>query len=102
MTFRKYKNVQHNGFDSKREARRAQDLELLQKIGEIKNLQYQVKFELIPKQDGERPVAYVADFVYEDKTGVRHVADAKGMKTPAYVIKRKLMRFIHGVKVEEL
>lgn len=68
--------------------------------GQIRGLKWQVRFELIPKQSGERACHYVADFVYEEN-GVRVVEDCKGMRTPLYVVKRKLMLFVHGIKIRE-
>lgn len=98
----KYRSRHHNGYASKREANRAAELQLLQHIGEITALEFQVKYELIPKQEGERAVTYTADFRYRDKLGNLHVEDAKGMKTQQYVIRRKLMKFIHGIRIEEV
>ena len=106
-------------FDSKKEARRWQELRLLEKAGEIFDLQRQVKFILIPaqrepdtvgKRGGtikgkllERECAYVADFVYceagKDKPTVE---DTKGIRTTEYVIKRKLMLYIHGIRIKEV
>jgi hypothetical protein len=42
--------------ESGHEAKRAIDLQWLEHLGEISNLRYQVRFKLLPKQDGERPV----------------------------------------------
>lgn len=98
----KFGNKRTNGYASKREAQRAADLQLLLKIGEISDLQEQVKFELIPKQEGERAVTYTADFVYRDKSGEVVVEDSKGMKTQQYIIRRKLMLFIHKIRVREV
>lgn len=90
-------------FDSKKEAHRYQQLVLMQKAGYIKDLQRQVKYEVIPKQDGERACHYIADFVYTDAgTGETIVEDTKGFKTDAYKIKRKLMLLVHGIKIREL
>ena len=89
--------------DSRKEARRWCELKLLEKAGKISDLDRQVKFELIPKQDGERACHYVADFVYHDtETGEKVVEDTKGKKTKDYVIKRKLMLYIHGIKIREI
>lgn len=80
----------------------------MQKSGKIANLDRQVKFELIPSQRVcgkvvERAVHYVADFVYVDtETEKRVVEDSKGFKTKDYIIKRKLMLFIHGIRVREV
>jgi len=102
----KFRNRKTKGFDSKKEFRRAQELQLLEKIGEISDLDYQVPFELIPKQLDEhgktieRPVIYKADFRYE-QAGKIVVEDTKGMRTRDYVIKRKLMLFRHGIRILE-
>lgn len=73
----------------------------------IKNLQLQRVYTLIgPQKDEtgkiiERPVKYIADFVYE-KDGKTVVEDAKGMKTDVYKIKRKLMLSIYGIRIQEV
>lgn len=107
-------------FDSRKEARRYQELLLLQRAGVIKNLQRQVKYVLIPAQyesyerygkNGqeltpgkkliERECAYVADFVYEED-GKTVIEDTKGFKTKDFIIKRKLMLHIHGIRIREV
>lgn len=88
-------------FDSKREAARWLELKLLERAGEITDLRRQVKFTLIPKQQGERECAYIADFTYTEK-GALVVEDVKGAKTPEYIIKRKLMLEKHGIRVKEV
>ena len=107
-------------FDSRKEARRYQELLLLQRAGAIRNLQRQVKYVLIPAQydtyarlgkkgqrlkDGkvllERECAYIADFVYEEN-GKTVVEDTKGVKTKDYTIKRKLMLYVHNIKIREV
>lgn len=87
-------------FDSVKEFHRWGVLRLLERAGKIQNLQRQVKFELIPKQDGERACTYVADFVYMEN-GKQVVEDCKGFKTDAYKMKRKLMLWVHGIKIKE-
>ena len=96
-------------FDSKREAMRWRELALLQRSGEIADLRRQVKFILVPAQVdengkiAERAVSYVADFVYSDMhSGETVVEDAKGMHTREYIIKRKLMRYVHGIRIREV
>lgn len=93
-------------FDSVKEYRRFCDLSLLEKAGKIANLQRQVPFLLIPSQriDGkvaERACNYIADFVYE-KDGQQVVEDTKGFKTKDYIIKRKLMLHVHGIRINEV
>ena len=94
-------------FDSVREAKRYRDLSLLQRAGEISDLRCQVKYTLIPGQKKpsggtERPVTYTADFVYKDKAGREIVEDSKGMRTQQYIIRRKLMLWVHGIEVKEV
>ena len=106
-------------FDSKKEARRFQELRLLQAAGKITDLQRQVKFVLIPAQREpdtltktgktkpgkliEREVYYKADFVYiESWTGEKIVEDAKGLRTKEYILKRKLMLYVHGIRIREV
>ena len=86
--------------DSIKEANRWCELKLLERTGKIQHLQRQVKYALIPKQDGERAVEYIADFVYH-KDGKLVVEDVKGKKTKDYIIKRKLMLWVHGIKIKE-
>ena len=108
-------------FDSRKEYFRYRELLLLERAGKIKELRRQVRFELIPPQydpverysqktgkrltDGkklaERGVYYLADFVYSLPDGSQVVEDVKGMKTQEYIIKRKLMRQVHGIKILE-
>lgn len=119
MTKYHSKKVELDGiiFDSHKEAKRYRELTLLEKAGEINDLQRQVKFVLIPtqrepdtkgKRGGtikgkvlERECAYIADFVYMEN-GERVVEDTKGYKTKEYTIKRKLMLYIHNIRVKEV
>lgn len=80
-------------FDSKKEASRYQELKLLEKAKMIEDLRLQVRLEIVPKQQGERNVVYVADFMYFDKTLNKCIIeDTKGFKTKDYIIKRKLVK----------
>ena len=93
-------------FDSRKEYFRWHELSLLQKAGVVSGLQRQVRYELIPSQriDGkvvERPVHYVADFVYQ-QDGQTIVEDTKGFKTKDYILKRKLMLHVHGIRIREV
>ena len=102
---RKYGNVPTRGYASKREAERAQELMILQYGKFIRNLREQVRYLLIPRQGTECGISYIADFVYEEDTGhgwETVVEDAKGVRTPEYIIKRKLMLFVHGIKIREV
>lgn len=105
----KYKNIKSGGYDSRKEQGFALQLELLRKCNDPKqrviDVREQVKFELLPKQDGERAVHYIADFVVQYACGRTEVIDVKSAvtrKLPAYVLKRKMMKFFHGVTVWEV
>lgn len=102
----KYKNrkVERGGikYDSQKEAKRAFDLELKQRAGEVSELKRQVKFILqdsfkIPskktKQGFEtiKEITYIADFTYF-MGGEFYIEDVKGYKTPEYKIKAKMLR----------
>ena len=93
-------------FESRKEARRYQELRLLERAGEIQNLQRQVKFELLPSQryNGkviERPVNYIADFTYTEN-GKLVVEDTKGFRTKEYMLKRKMMLYLCGIRIREV
>ena len=86
--------------DSVKEANRWCELNLMLRAGLIRDLQRQVKFELLPKQEGERAVYYIADFVYMEN-GVKVVEDVKGCRTEVYKLKKKMMLYFHGIRIRE-
>lgn len=105
-------------FDSRREYLRWCVLKRLQEDGVITDLERQKKFVLIPaqrepnsrgKRGGikkgktiERECSYIADFAYYDKKADKYVVeDAKGIRTKDYIIKRKLMLWVHNVRIYE-
>jgi hypothetical protein len=98
----KYGAVRTNGYASKREAQKALDLHALASVGAILNLREQVPFILVPGNGRVGPIRYISDFCWEDKDGALHVADAKGMPTPVYKLKKKMMFLLLGIEVEEL
>ena len=115
--------ITHEGetFDSKKEFRRWQELRMLERSGLIQGLRRQVKYVLIPAQyetyprfsdktgkrlkDGKRQVfretSYIADFVYSHFDGSTTVEDVKGVRTKEYIIKKKLMLWVHGIRIIE-
>lgn len=124
MKMNKYQAIKTivNGieFDSRKEARRYQELLLLQRTGVIQDLKTQVKYILIPAQyetferygkngqrlkDGQRLLekecSYIADFVYTENDK-EIVEDAKGVRTKDYIIKRKLMLKEHNIRIKEV
>lgn len=113
----KYNNKASGRYASRLEARRAFELKVLERKGIISELREQVRFELLPSQYGEcgkdlkgktvkvlleRPCFYIADFVYRDANGNMVVEDTKGFHTKDYIIKRKLMLYIHGIIIKKI
>lgn len=99
-------------FDSVKEFDRYQQLALMERAGEISDLQVQKKFPLVPPQklsDGSilRGMDYICDFAYM-QGGEQRIEDVKGYKNPAsaayrvFQIKKKLMKWIHNVEVYEI
>ena len=89
-----------------------------EKEGKIRDLRRQVTFVLLPTQFrdevvhlktkdkilrrvAERPVTYIADFVYQ-KDGETVAEDFKGFPDEKYPIKRKMMLYFHNIAVKEI
>lgn len=93
-------------FDSALEASRYAELLLLEKAGQIGDLQCQVKIALMG-QDGPvltptgRQMHYRADFTYRDQTGAEIIEDAKGFRTEQYRIKRAILNAM-GFTIREI
>lgn len=85
-------------FASKGEAMRYQELRLLEQAGQISGLELQPKFRL--EVNGVKIADYVADFRYTE-AGQVVTEDYKGMKTPVYRIKKKLVKALHNVDILE-
>ena len=108
----KYRNskvtVKGITYDSKKEAHRHAELQLMERAGLISDLERQVKYVLIPSQriDGkvvEREVSFTADFRYikDGETIVEDVKSKITRKEPKYIIKRKMMLYFHGIRIKE-
>ena len=88
-------------FDSKAEYRRWCDLKLLEKAGEISHLKRQVPFKIAVRD--EHICTYICDFAYVPKGDCAAIfEDVKGVKTPVYRLKRKLMSAVHGIEITEV
>lgn len=105
-------------FDSKKEGLYYLKLKDMERRGEISELRLQVPYELLPtiyrdevvhlktknkvvKRLIQRAVTYVADFVYV-QDGKEMVIDAKGMRLPDYILKKKMMLALKGIEVIEV
>jgi hypothetical protein len=98
-------------FDSKFEAHRYTELKLMEKAGLIRDLKLQVRFPIIINE--EKVCTYVADFTYVEKMPPLDykgtpwvleqpvVEDAKGMRTPVYNLKKRLMKAVLGIDIKE-
>ena len=88
-------------FDSKAEAKRYSELRWLEKAGKIKNLERQVRYDL--EVNGVKIGFYKADFRYWDQASSQQIVeDVKGMRTPVFAIKAKLMKALHRVEIVEI
>lgn len=87
-------------FDSKKEAKRYIQLKQMERAGLIADLKLQVPFVLINKSSYGREIKYIADFVYTEN-GIETVEDVKGVKTPVYRLKKRLMAERYGIKIKE-
>ena len=105
----KYKNkkivVDGIEFDSKKEAKRYQELLLIQRAGIITDLKRQVPYTLVPafnlNKKRYRAMSYIADFVYKENDK-EVVEDCKGYRTEVYKIKKKLMAYIYQIEIREV
>ena len=98
----KYKNIKTTldgiKFDSRKEAKRYNELKLMERCGLIKNLELQKPYELQPsfKKHNKtyRAIKYIADFVYYDvereQIVVEDVKSPATAKDKAYIIKKKM------------
>jgi hypothetical protein len=88
-------------FDSQHEASIYRELLLLQRQGMIRNLERQVPFKL--EVEGCLVGKYIADFRYICISSEEAITiDAKGVKTPVYKLKKKLMKAIYNVDIIEM
>jgi hypothetical protein len=95
----KFGNVRTNGFASKREAKRYEELTWLEKAGEIRDLKTQVGFDLHVKDT--KVSRYIADFTYTTSHGTTVVEDSKGFRTPLYQLKKKMLAAEYGIVILE-
>lgn len=94
-------------FHSQKEARRYQELKLLEKAGEIHSLSVQPRFPLmaIRESDGQRGHVgnYIGDFRYCERGSVALIVeDVKGFKTPLYRWKKKHVEAQYGIEIREV
>jgi hypothetical protein len=96
------KKTEYNGviYDSKKEANRAMELDLMIKAGDVIKVERQPRFDIYV--NGVFIAYYKADFKIFYPKGYFEVEDVKGMKTPVYRLKKKLVETIYGITINEI
>jgi len=96
----KYHAVKTGEYDSKREAARGLQLQLLEKAKKIFGLEHHTVFPL--SVNGQHICNYEADFIYQDEACKTVVEDVKGVRTDLYKLKKKLMKAIYNIDIVEV
>ena len=100
----KYRAIKTNGYASKKEAKRADELKLLERAGHITELREQVVYVLAPsvrlidKKRARPALRLIVDFQYYENN-ILVLEDTKGFETPFSLAKRHLLKHIHGLDV---
>ena len=92
-------DVNGKNFDSKAEAERYAVLEIMQRTGAIRDLRQHPVYKIVVND--VLICKYEGDSVYVEN-GELVVEDVKGMKTPVYRLKKKLMLAVWGIKIREI
>lgn len=101
----KGEHIDGHWFASAAEAERYRQLKRLEEKGAIANIELQPKFRVMI--ENQLMCTYMADFAYDviDAQGNRlesHVEDVKGMITPIYRLKRKMVKAAHALDIVEV
>lgn len=98
----KFGAIRTHGFDSKKEFNRYRELLLLEKAGEVSDIQTQVKFTLYG-QKGSKICTYKADFVYTQKDGTKIIEDTKSpiTCTPVFKLKWKMLEDMYQEEIKK-
>ena len=85
-------------FDSKKEFNRYMELQIMEKAGLISNLKRQVPYIIIPYSKWGRAIKYIADFDYMED-GKHVLEDSKGVVTPLFKLKKRLVAERYGIEI---
>lgn len=100
MTSSKYGNkrttVDGVTFASAKEARRYTVLKVLKKTGKVKEFKMQVPYKFASG------IKYVLDFEVLWDDNKKSYEDVKGILTPVYKLKKKLMKHEFGINITEI
>ena len=92
---RTYSELCQRWFSSRAEARRGEELALLERGKVISDLQYQVRFVLSVKPK----VTITVDFAYKDENGKQVYEDVKGVLTRDFRSKMAWAKQLHGIEI---
>jgi len=103
-TLNKYRNIRtanNDGTmsDSRKEARIDAQYQVLLRCGQLTKVERKKRFPIII--GGIKICDYECDWCITDTAGNSTVIDAKGLKTPVYRLKKKLMKALHGIDIIE-
>ncbi len=88
-------------FASRAEAQRYGELKILEYQNRIACLELQPKFPVVV--NGKKICTYIADFQYNDLDSRKQIIeDVKGVKTPIYRLKKKLVEAIYNIEITEV
>ena len=85
-------------FDSKKEAKRYGELMLRFRAGQIRNLELQPEFRV--ELNGVKVFKYRADFAYFEGQD-RIFEDVKGVRTPVYKLKKRIVEVLYSIQIRE-
>jgi len=86
-------------FDSKKEMKRYCELKFMEAAGAISSLKLQPKYRIVMNLCDCG--CYIADFSYVED-GKFIVEDVKGVKTPVYKLKKKLVEASYDITITEV
>jgi hypothetical protein len=98
----KYGNIPTNGHASAKESRRAAELRLMERAGQISNLRLQPVYRF--EHNGQLIARYIPDADYLDHTGKLICEDTKSVITqrnPVYRLKKRMMKIFHSIEILE-
>lgn len=100
------KKTEYGGFmfDSKKEAKYAQELDLLKSARDprdkVHTWERQIPFEICV--NGVKICKYIADFRVNYCDGREEYIDVKGVRTDVYKIKKKLVEALYNIEIKEV
>jgi hypothetical protein len=88
--------IDHIRFASKKEAKRYEELKLLKRSGEVLFFLRQTPFHL------PGATKYLCDFTVFWSNGDITFEDVKGLKTPTYKLKKRMIEHLYPIHITEI